>query len=366
VADGDVFHLTLLQPREGLAVQRRELGSDGCVIKSDHTLNVKMWRMKTVRGPNESGPIAALLRWLNSKPDIASTHGVTAPGVNSWELNPRWSGEARGSQRTLLDADRASIPIDGDKIPIPAGSDLAAGRNIVALADYFRDEILPPSFRGVELVVRASSSTGFNRDCGSLHAYALLAREVPMPVMYRWLKGAQESGLPVDPRPALPGQLFLSARPQLIGLGDPVPEDLRVFVLPGLRRTVQIDWREFEPHLLVREATERRAHSVGSGQGWRSILDNFLGDGEGRLGFFATLSTTLGYAARTPESADEIVSAMHAIVAAHPDLNDERAGKYTPQWLRRELARLRANDAARAARTDEIRRRLFPTMDFAQ
>jgi hypothetical protein len=62
----------------------------------------------------------------------------------------------------------------------------------------------------------------------------------------------------------------------------------------------------------------------------------------------------------------EIVGAMHAIIHAHPDLNAERAGKYTPQWLRREVMRLGAKDAASAARTDEIRRRLFPTMDLAQ
>jgi hypothetical protein len=54
---------------------------------------------------------------------------------------------------------------------------------------------------------------------------------------------------------------------------------------------------------------------------------------------------------------------MHAIVVAHPDLNDERAGKYTVAWLRRELARLRAKDAAREASIDAVRAR-FPGMRF--
>ena len=58
---------------------------------------------------------------------------------------------------------------------------------------------------------------------------------------------------------------------------------------------------------------------------------------------------------------------MHAIVSAHPDLNAERAGQYTAQWLRRELMRLRAKDAVRDAsidaRIDAIRER-FPRMEF--
>ena len=40
-------------------------------------------------------------------------------------------------------------------------------------------------------------------------------------------------------------------------------------------------------------------------------------------------------------------ASMHAIVSAHPDLNADRAGQYTPHWLRCELLRLRAKDASR-------------------
>ena len=58
---------------------------------------------------------------------------------------------------------------------------------------------------------------------------------------------------------------------------------------------------------------------------------------------------------------------MHAIVSAHPDLNAERAGQYTVAWLRRELLRLRAKDAAREAsidaRINAVRAR-FPRMEF--
>ena len=164
--------------------------------------------MASVGCPNDAGHVADFLRSLNSRPDIMTVHGVPAPGISPSEWQPRWSSDSRGSLPTLLDADRSSIPIDIDKATLPDGSALGEGRNLVALAEYVRDEILPPAFRNAELVVRASSSTGFNPTHGSLHIYALLDRLVPLATIYRWLKGLQASGLPVDPRVALPGQPF--------------------------------------------------------------------------------------------------------------------------------------------------------------
>ena len=58
----------------------------------------------------------------------------------------------------------------------------------------------------------------------------------------------------------LAGQLFLSGRPEFVGLADPVPEHLRVFVLPGLQRVTSIDWNEFNAPLAAAEESERRAH----------------------------------------------------------------------------------------------------------
>jgi hypothetical protein len=58
---------------------------------------------------------------------------------------------------------------------------------------------------------------------------------------------------------------------------------------------------------------------------------------------------------------------MHAIVSGHPDFHGDRCGQYTPQWLRCELMRLRAKDAAREvsidARISAVRAR-FPRMEF--
>jgi hypothetical protein len=128
-----------------------------------------------------------------------------------------------------------------------------------------------------------------------------------------------------------------------------------------------IDWNEFSVPLAASIESERRAQVAGSELGWRAVLERHLGDGAGRLGFFKPLSIALGHAARSDESADELAGAMQAIVSAHPDLTAERAGQYTAQWLRCELIRLRAKDAAREARIDTrisaVRAR-FPGMGF--
>jgi hypothetical protein len=104
-----------------------------------------------------------------------------------------------------------------------------------------------------------------------------------------------------DPRPALPGQLFLTARPLLYGLDDPVPQSLWAFALPGRRqRVTAIDWNEFSAPLAVTAESERRARVAGAELGWRAVLARYLGDGGGRLGFFKPLSIALGYAAARP------------------------------------------------------------------
>jgi hypothetical protein len=346
------FGIAVLKPSHNrVAVKRRSLDPNGALVKADHTLFVKLWFMANVSRPGDPDSVAEFLGEINSRSDLMNVHGAVASGIAPSELQPRWSSESRGAARTILDVDRSYIPFDFDKVKLAEGSAAGKGENLPALAEQARDEILPAAFRHCALIIRASSSTGLNPSLGSMHAYALLDQPVPLAKTHRWLSGLQASGLPIDPRPALPGQPFLSGRPEFIGLADPVPEHLRVFVLPGLQRGVDvgdIEWSEFEPQLAAREATEQRAHGIGVAQGWRSVLERYLGDGEGRLGFYRPLSIALGYAARSVEPADGVVGAMHAIVSAHPDLNAERAGQYTGAWLLRELNRMRAKDAARA------------------
>jgi hypothetical protein len=364
VVDGE-FAITVLQAQRGVAVKKRTRSAHGQLTKSDPTLNELHWRLRQHRTEADVDRIARFLNAMAPRHDLATVHGDPAPGVDPNQCVRRLSAESHGSNRTIVEAARSYIPIDLDDATLPQGSALGDGQNLFGLAEYARETFLPPSLRHVDLAIGAASSTGFKSGRGSLHAYAVLDRPTPLAVIYKWLAGAKASGLPLDPRPALPGQLFLTGRPLLFGLDDPVPPFLHAFVLPGWRqRVTSIDWNEFSAPLADVVGSERRARIVGTELGWRVVLARYLGDGGGRLGFFKPLSIALGYAARSGESADEIVSDMHAIVAAHPDLNAERAGQYTPQWLRRELLRLRAKDASRAARSDAIRHRLLPTMSF--
>jgi hypothetical protein len=364
----DEISLTVLRAQCGLAVKKRTRLAHGQVTKSDPMLKESLWRMARARLEADADRIVRFLRCMATRQDLATAHGVPAPGISPDQWVRRLSAEVHGSNRTLIEQDLGFIPLDIDDGQLPQGSVLSRGQNLVAAGEYARETFLPSALRDVDLALAAASSTGFKDDRLSLHAYAVLDRSVPMPVVYRWLAGAKASGFPLDPRPALPGQLFLTGRPLLFGLDDPVPPHLHAFVLPGRRqRVTSIDWHEFSAPLAASMESERRAHVVGAELGWRLVLARYLGDGEGKLGFFKPLSIALGYAARSSESADEIADVMHAIVSAHPDLSANRAGQYTRSWLLRELMRLRAKDSAREAsieaRISAVRAR-FPRMEF--
>ena len=341
----DEISITVLQAQRLLAVKRRTL-THGKVTKSDAAQTESFWRMARVRLEADVDRIVRFLFRLAPRQDLATVHGVPAPWVRPHQWVRRWSAEHHGSDRTLLEQDLGFLPLDIDDAPLPQGSVLDQGQNLYAAAEHGRETFLPPVLRDVDLAIAAASSTGFKDGRLSMHAYAVLDRSAPMPVAYRYLAGAKAAGYPLDPRPALPAQLFLTGRPRLWGLDDPVPQSLWAFMLPGRRqRVTSIDWNEFNAPLAKVVESERHAHVAGAELGWRAVLDRCLGDGEGRLGFFKPLSISLGYAARSREPADEIARAMHAIVSAHPDCNSERLGQYTMAWLLRELMRLRAKDA---------------------
>jgi hypothetical protein len=364
----DEISITVLKARRGRAVKTRTRSAHGKETKSDPTLTESLWRMWRARVEADADQLVRFLCRLAPRQDLATAHGVPAPGISANQWVRRWSAEIHGSNRTLLEQDLNFLPLDFDDAPLPHGSVLDQGQNLYAAAEYARETFLPPALRDVDLAIGASSSTGFKPGRISLHAYAVLDRSVPMPVAYKYVVGAKAARFPLDPRPLLPAQLFLTGRPRLWGLDDPVPQALWAFVLPGQRqRVTAINWHEFDAPLAVSLESERRAHVAGAELGWRALLDRYLGDGAGQLGFYRPLSFSLGYAARSGESADEIAGAMHAIVSAHPDLNADRAGQYTAQWLRRELLRMRAKDAAREAdidaRINAIRGK-FPGMGF--
>jgi hypothetical protein len=335
-------------------VKKRTRSPHGNETKSDPTLNEALWQIQRHSIETDVDKITLFQRAMAKRQDLCVVHGDPAPGLDPRGWHRRLSAEVHGPNRTILEAPRFYIPLDLDSAQLPPGSALDKGENIYALADYAREELLPDALRQVDLAIAASSSTGLKPALGSLHAYALLDHATPLPTIYKWLDGAKKAGFPLDPRPALSGQLFLTGRPVFWGLDDPVPEEMRAFVLPGWRRTADVAWNEFSAVLKAYERHERQAHAEGATGGWRSVIAYRLGDGEGKLGFFRTTSIALGYAARSGEPATEVAAEMHKIIVAHPDLTAERAN--TPRHGSSESSFACGPRTPRAARTHRAHR----------
>ncbi len=203
MADAE-FALTILRARRGLAAKKRTL-MRGKTTKSDPTLDEALWQIRPYSIEADVDGAVHFLRKMAKRQNLCVVHGDPAPGLDRHGWHRRWSSESRGSDRTIVSAERAYVVFDVDDAPTPEGSPLDRGENIYAAAEYARDTFLPRAFRHVDLAVGAASSTGFKPSRLSLHAYAMLDRPVPLSVMNRYLTGAQKSGLPLDPRPGCRG-----------------------------------------------------------------------------------------------------------------------------------------------------------------
>ena len=366
MGDGDdlLFEVTAAKAPPGdVAVKLRILNPDGSVTKGDAPL-IKMWLYRSLRCLSVPEHVAALLLEWNARQDVMMLHGAPAPGLDLRLRHPRWYGESRGSDATIVPRPCAFILFDTDGVRAPEGSMLGLARHVEEQARFVREEVLPRSFRDVTLIVRASTSTGFDPDTISLHIYVLLDCLVPLDTLYRYVRGMWSSGIRVDPAVMLPGQPVYSGRPIFKGgLVDPLGALPRVFVLPGHAPYAHdVDWLEFEEPLAVREATEQRMRAAGAERGWRGILAEGLGSMPGM--FFGPISSAMGRGLAEGVPIDELAGAMHVVISNHPDCDADRRRRYLETRLRQDLKRLAARGDRRRARTDEIRRRLVrPTAE---
>lgn len=66
-------------------------------------------------------------------------HGAPAPGLDLRLRHPRWYGESRGLDATIVSGSRASILFDTDKIKAPEGSALGLAEYIEEQARFIRE-----------------------------------------------------------------------------------------------------------------------------------------------------------------------------------------------------------------------------------
>jgi hypothetical protein len=360
-----IFGVTKVQARWRGATKLREMMPDGTIKKSNPSMKEKNWRFRPYECELAHDAIVRFRLDMAPKYDWASVCGAPAPGLDLNLFHRRLNAEKHGPDRTLFDALRWYLVVDIDDLKAPEGSNLGDVRHLGEAARFARDQ-LPPELRDVTVVVAVSSSSVLDPSRISMHFYFLLSEAVLASTIYLWLKGAKKAGYRIDPRVMLPAQLLLTGRPRFVGCVDPIPPERRAFVLSGKRLFVpSIDWNGFSEHLAKREAEERTAWAAGAAWGWRAYLNQYLGDGEGQLGFFEPLTAALGLAAHLGEPADVVVEEMLAILSAHPDLTDKRGGEYTAEWLHAGLRSFRDMDARRDALTAEKLGRMLPTMDLS-
>jgi hypothetical protein len=187
--DGDLmFEITAAKaPLNEVATKTRILNPDGSITKGDAP-HVTFWLYKVLRCLNIPEPVALLLLEWNARQDVMMLHGVPAPGLDLRLRHPRWYGESRGLDATIVPGQRASLLFDTDKIKAPEGSALGLAENIEEQARFIREEVLPRAFRDVTLIVRASASTGFDSRTISLHIYVLFDRLIPLATLYRYVR----------------------------------------------------------------------------------------------------------------------------------------------------------------------------------
>ena len=95
------FGIAVLKPAHGKkAVKRRLLEPNGALVKSDHTLFVKMWLMANVSVPNDADSVAELLRGINSSPTSRLCMALSRPGF--LHQNCSRGGAAKATARRAL------------------------------------------------------------------------------------------------------------------------------------------------------------------------------------------------------------------------------------------------------------------------
>ena len=303
----------VVQGQGKLATKQIRRGGDGCLEKIDYSEGAKWWRMSPFAAADH-GAMAVELEKLATMPRSLLVMGDCVPGLDlALEHRRRWAA-SEPLENTLRAVPRAWLAIDADDAPVPAP--LGDAERLVEGAIHVRDRQLPPEFSNVTMLVSPTSSSGLRGPTlfrGRL--WFLLDRPIPLADLRAWAMGVRAMGGPVDPAVMQAGQPIFTARPQFVGMDDPIPPHLLATVVSGVRDRVDLNADRYA----VKVADiERRLQSVVActGLDWRSFLSRTLG---GELSFHEPLKMGLGRAARSGETDEAIIAFTWLLLAKCAD-----------------------------------------------
>ncbi len=328
---------------------------NGAIEKSSYPRGATWWVYRRISAYN----LRALLRHLRrliDDPYVMLMNGAPLPHLDLSRKHRRWSSKKHISAgtHTIEGVPVACFVLDCDDYVAEAG--MGWGDQLEVAAPYVLKR-LPPCLEGCQTLVVASSSTGFKKDFRlvNFRAFIQLDRKYDLGELYRWARSARAAGYSmIDPRVMLPGQPIYVARPRLIGVADPVPRHRHAFIIEG-RPTATIDVTEFQHTLERHEAQTREYVATGDVQGWRSVLTATLGTPA--YSFFDALQLSLGIAARSADSIDDIVAFTTDLLAERADA--DRIDHYDAGWIEEAVTSFRTSDSSSAHRTQAIYARLL-------
>lgn len=165
---------------------------------------------------------------------------------------------------------------------------------------------------------------------------------------------AQIAGVQVDPSVLLPSQPIYIARPVFIGMDDPVPAQLRAFVLPGpIGDLVRLVITRYDTKAAAVVHKLRQVEHGCDGD-WRALLDQTVGGPES---FHEPLKRGLGLAARSTATEEQIADFMAGLLAGRADPGRQQS--YDRHWVLKAVRSFRNRDCRTAAEIADLKDQLI-------
>ena len=264
--------------------------------------------------------------------------GAPIPGLDLSKPQLRRSNNSDASTNTLINAPRSWLALDLDDIAVPAP--MGDADQLPKAAEFIRDTVLPREFRGIEMVVAATSSTGLKGAIiVRLRLFCQLSCAYPLERLLGWGRAAQIAGVPVDPAVLLRSQPIYTARPIFRGMDDPVPAECAPLSFPvrsAIAFHLVVDRYDAKAAAIVHKL---RQVELACGNDWRALLDQTVGGPEG---FYEPLKRGLGLAARSSATEQEIVGFVDGLLAHRADRG--RQASYGPNWVLKAIRKFRDAD----------------------